>query len=226
MATLLQFTDRVKATISGNNYGTDRWNKTVIQDWIKQAINDYSIRFPTETSTPITAVVGTYSYDLPADFLTVLSVRDATGDTPDYYTQKDHSYPHFWEESEVYAIIEGHEVTAAQIWIPNSIATTLTVEYNGRHDTGLSDGTVVSVPVQHHDILELYVLWKAGIARRDAAAIELENDDIEVKEYDQLKRTAGSARFNYFVAISQAMKYTAGKSAIVRWSNDELDSIY
>lgn len=223
--TLLDFTTRVRKTLSGNNYGTDRWNKTQVQEWIRQAIIDYSIRFPIQTSTTIATVVGTYAYNLPSNFLITLSVRDATSTPPTYYAQKDHNAS-FWNQSEAYTIIPGHEVTAAQIWIPNATATTLTIEYEGRHDTNLSDSSVISVPEQYHDILELYILWQAGIARRDAAAVELENEDIELKEYDHLKRTAGTARISYFVAISQALKFTAGKSSIVHWSNDQLDSIY
>lgn len=224
--TFLNLTTRIQATLSGQNYGTDRWSKAQVQSWIKQAIRDYSIRFPTEASTTIATSSGTHEYSLPALFMAMLSVRDHTTDPPTYYTPRSHNTADFWSASEVYAVVEGNQATVAKLWVPNATSTTLTIQYHGEHTWNLDDSDIVTVEPHHHDLLELYAVWQAWVARRETAVTEFAADDIEKEEFDRISGRTYATRLDYFTAVSQALRYQEGRSAIIKWSAEELERIY
>lgn len=224
--TLLDLTTRIRAALSGQNYGTDRWNKTQVQSWIKQAIRDYSIRFPDVATTTITTTPGTYAYPLPALFMAILSVRDHTTTPPTYYHARPHNTPSFWQETAVYALIPGSHATRAQLWLPNTPATTLTIEYHSQHNANLTDADVVTVDPLHHDLLELYCIWQAWIARRETAVTQLEKQDIDEKDYDRIRSAVYATRLDYFTAVSQALRFQEGQSAVIVWQTEEMEQIY
>lgn len=224
--TFLALTTRIRAALSGQNYGTDRWSKTQVQSWIKQAIKDYSIRFPNVATTTITTTAETYAYQLPPLFMAMLSVRDATTNPPLYYHPKPHNSHGFWHSFQTYDVIPGDQVTRAQLWLPNTPTTTLTIQYSSEHTTSLSDNDIVTIPPAHHDLLELYCIWQAWVARRETAVTDLEKQDIDEKEFDRVRSAVYATRLDYFTAVSQVNKSQAGKSAVITWQVDGLEQIY
>ena len=158
--------------------------------------------------------------------MAILSVRDATTNPPTFYKPKQHNIAEFWEDSQVYAVIEGNQVNAPQIWIPNAVATTLTIHYHSQHNPNLSDNDVVTVPPIHHDLLELYAVWQAWLARRETAVSQFAKGDIQKEEFDRITGRTYATRLDYFTAVSQVGKYLSGQSAVIRWRTDELDKVY
>lgn len=224
--TFSQLTTRIRATLSGQNYGTNRWSIAQVQEWLKQAIRDYSIRFPIPATTTIATTSGTYAYQLPPLFMTMLSVRDHTTSPPTKYRHKVHNAYNFWNEHYLYDVIEGTQATRAQLCLPNATTTTLTIHYHSQHNPNLANNDVVTVDPLHHDLLELYCVWQAWVARRETAVSQLEKQDIDEKEYDRIRSAVYATRLDYFTAASQAAKYQEGQSAVIVWRTDETETIY
>jgi hypothetical protein len=58
-------------------------NDLQINQWINDAVADYSVYFPQVKTANITAVTGTHEYSLPADFVSMVRVEWPVGREPE-----------------------------------------------------------------------------------------------------------------------------------------------
>jgi hypothetical protein len=56
--------------------GTPTWSDANLNEWLNQAIRDFSLQLPQEVSTTITAVAGQSAYSLPFGLLRILRVEE------------------------------------------------------------------------------------------------------------------------------------------------------
>jgi len=86
------------------NFRDVKWSQDTLEEWVKQAVKEYSKHFPLVSSVTDSAVAGTYKYDFFAgahdeeDLPVVLAVTKfeyPTGEDPPKYPKKKITYPGF-----------------------------------------------------------------------------------------------------------------------------------
>jgi hypothetical protein len=144
-----------------------------INQWINDAIAEYSIHFPLRKSTTITCADDDREYNIAVTGIqSILSVEYPTGeDPPQYLKRRPYTHKYFWNsvKTTVFtpsywkAFIQEGDGTS-QIWISEKPTTDEEIEiwYNGKHDyltSGSEDET--TVPERHYELLVLFVMWAA-----------------------------------------------------------------
>ena len=141
------------------------WSEMDLLQWLNDAIRDYSLRWPRTRRVTIAAVSGVHIYDLPDDFLCMVSVAyPGGGERPLYLGQRCYMDAEFWQVDDFYDVVWRHDQDAAdELWIgatPEG-GESLTVEYLAYHPHNLAAGDNCSVPVEHHHLLRTYAAWRA-----------------------------------------------------------------
>jgi hypothetical protein len=143
-----------------------------INQWINDAIADYSIYFPQVKTAQLTATTGTHVYSLPVDLVTILRVEYPISQDPIEYLRRitrgdagakgaPYSAPY---GDGYYEIVESGSATAPTIWISDDMTTEekVNVAYQAAHDSLDDDGDVCTVPDRHLDLLVLFCRWVAA----------------------------------------------------------------
>ncbi|MFC2025850.1 hypothetical protein ACFLUC_01510 [Chloroflexota bacterium] len=141
-----------------------------INQWINDAIAEYSIHFPLRKSTTITCADNDRQYNISVTGIqSVISVEYPTGeDPPIYLTPRPYTHKNFWSKDlgkndSFYTFIQEGDGTS-QIWISEKPAANeeIKIWYSGKHDyltPGSEDET--TVPERHYELLVLFVMWAA-----------------------------------------------------------------
>lgn len=136
-----------------------------INQWVNDAIADYSNYFSRRETTDITTVLDQQKYDLPARFIKALSVEYPQGeDPPEYLDRKEYRSVGFWESTGYYDIVQrGDETNASEIWISEKppAGEKIRVEYTLDHSSLDSDDDICTMPERHVDLVALFVVWCA-----------------------------------------------------------------
>ena len=221
MATTLQnLIDAIEADLADSANAT--WLAADIEQWIRDAIADYSHHFPRILNQAITTAADDRKYDLDANFLEVLTVEYPTGqDPPEYLARRPHDHPNFWIQDGYFDIIErGDDTDVDEIWVSQKPAAseTITVLYLARHTMNTTDLTTsdnVTVPEHHHHLLRKYARWQA--AEQLKAAEEAAPTSNSSLLMSQLAINVDRARRAYVDALAKAV-FSRSKSAAVSWS--------
>lgn len=225
MTTLTALINLVEADLSDS--GNTTWSAADIEQWLRDAIADYSLHFPRKLNQAITTSAGDKTYDLTNGFQAPYSVEYPTGESPpQYLTRRPYTHPNFWSEDGYYDIIHRLDDTDQdEIWISNSPtdSQTITVIYLGRHDQTVAVGTNISVPARHHHILRAYARWKATQQR--VAAEEASPTSSSSLLMSQLKENTRRWKLEYLNELAKAIQAAQGHSQIVSWADRTQESI-
>lgn len=158
----------LRATIRGelNDEGaTALWPNARLDQWILEAIRDYSERLPREVTTTITSVANQEAYNLPADFDRVLRVEHpanhfrihapiASGDV-----LQDSSIPRIRVEEQL-----TYDVWASQLVLrpaPTAAGENIKLRYLAVYAEPAADADVLATPARDDELLVWYVGWRA-----------------------------------------------------------------
>src|SRR5437867_4336623 len=75
MTTRAQLRGTIRSELDDTG-GTPTWSDGSLNEWLNQAIRDYSLKLPQEVATTITAVAGQAAYTFPAGTLRILRVEE------------------------------------------------------------------------------------------------------------------------------------------------------
>ena len=227
MTTLATLINLVEADLSDSGNAT--WAAADIQQWIVDAIADYSGHFRRELSQDLTTLLNDRMYDLPATCLDIVSVEYPQGsDPPTYLQHRSHNHANFWIDSGHYDyIISGSDTAEDEIWISEkpSADETIRVRYLAHHDLPTENTDNLTVPDEHQYVLRNYVLWRAAIQLKVIEeATPTSNSSLIMS---QLAVNVDRMRRAYVDSLAKAL-YSISRSRPVSWrgTTNESSRIY
>jgi hypothetical protein len=227
MTTLVNLQERCELALNDATNAT--WGAETLQQWILDAIRDYSQYFPrlqTATTTISTASPG-HSFDLPTDFLSVLLVEFPTGeDPPEYLTRRSRTHPQFYDYEGYYDVEASHDATGTgTLYLSEepSNGESFVLTYHATHATDLDDTDTITVREDHEEILILFVVWTAF---KERAATEQQDPDTTIHLLQQIVKAAEQAEAEYRRALRRAESHRADGGWAGSWTADVYDPIY
>jgi len=197
-----------------------------INQWINDAIEEYSRYFPRVKTTTQLTTANDRQYDLPADYRGVVSVEYPTGDDPPTYLERrDYRHPDFWMEDGFYDVVHRSDAgNADEIWISQKPAAgqTITIEYLGDHDLVDDDTDAISIVDLHLEVIVLHARWSALQA---LASGEAANPDPNNVMLDRYEANVSRAERSYYRKIDELRKVEA-ESGMNAWPMDKWDRVY
>jgi hypothetical protein len=224
MPTLGEIADRAQNVLADAAAGT--WSQATVQEWIIDAIKEYTGSFPRRLEDTITTTAGTSYYDLPADFQDMLLVEFPTGDDPPTHLQRmTRRNSAFWLNTGYYDVAHTRDALVdAQLWLSGTVvADTITFTYLGAHDTGLASDDSITIPIEHEHLLILWVVWRA---HQEREADELQNPDTTIRMLHQMKLATQAAEAAYYTAMREAKEERSSGGFTAPWRMDRHDRIY
>jgi len=204
-----------------------KWSDEQINQFINDAIADYSINFPRVKTQTISCSDDTREYDLATDFLDALSVEYPTGeDPPEYLKFREKTHPDFWQKDGYYCIEqEKGEDDLDVIYISEKPSTgeSIEVTYNAYYAYFDDDDTdVLTVPEEHLELIILYVRWACF---QELATTESASPDPTTLISSTLELNASRAERAYRKQLG-VFKTSRSESSTAKWSMDDYDRIY
>lgn len=200
----------------GDLSGSPTFSDLQVNQWINDALSDYSLHFPRPAATDLSTTAGEHAYDLPADFQAMARVEYPQGDDPPtLLAPRGEDQAGFWESDGYYSVRAGDAVTPAQVVISASPgeAETLRLGYLADH-AWLDDETdVTTVPDRHLELIVLFVRWAA---LQELASSEAADPDPSRLDVSVLDTNAGRAERIYRKALEEA-KGAGARSVWVSW---------
>ena len=195
-----------------------------INQWVNDAIADYSNFFARRATEDITTLLNDRQYDLNARFINAVSVEYPQGDDPpSYLVRKDYRSAGFWDADGYYDIVKrDDEGNPSEIWISEKPAAgeTIRVEYTTDHDSLDSDDDFCAIPERHIELIALFVIWCAW----QELAVSEGTDPRSVNSLlvGQLQVNSYRAERSYRSAVKQMLE-TASESGVLVWKMDKWD---
>jgi hypothetical protein len=227
MATLAHIADRAQNAL--NDAGAATWAQATVEEWVLEAIRDYSTHFHRIRTDDISTVADQHNYDLNEDFVGVLRVEYPVGeDPPQYLKRMDHRHPDFFSHGNRYDIqpaTGGSRTAGGVLWIsdePDGVDT-IQVLYNADHDTSLGSSDSITVPDHHEHLLILFVVWKA---LAELVATEAQSPDTTIDLLNQLRAQAQAARGDYETHLRRTVEQQSDGGWAGPWPVDKYDRIY
>ena len=197
-----------------------------INQWINDAIEEYSRYFPRQKTTTQTTTANDRQYDLPADYRGIVSVEYPTGDDPPTYLERrDYRHPDFWLEDGFYDVVHRSDANNLdELWISQkpAAAQTITIEYLGDHDLVDDDTDVISTIDLHLEVIVLHARWSALQA---LASGEAANPDPNNVMLDRYEANVSRAERSYYRKIEELRRVEA-ESGMNAWPMDKWDLVY
>ena len=194
-----------------------KWSDLQVNQWINDAIADYSIHFPRRVTLKIDCTTGTHTYDLPADCHAVLRVEYPHGEYPPKYLQlSDSASPFFYDSGYLYDFFPAMDAdTPGQIIISASPLSIEDIEiiYQGDHTYLDDDAGEVTVLDRHLELVMLYVRWAAY---QELATTESSDPDPTSLALSTLELNAYRAQRLYLQALDKTQQ-AESISATVHW---------
>jgi len=211
--------DEIEADLQDSGNAT--WTAADILRWLRAAIREYSDFFPRLITDAIGTTADVRTYDLEAGFVNPISVEYPTSqDPPQYLQQRPYTHPDFWQEEGYYAIApidDDTDLNQIHISTKPADSETITVIYEGIHDSSSASTNNVTVPQNHHHILKAYARWKAVIFL--AAAEEASPTSNSSLLMSQLASNGRRYEREYKNALAQAIQAYQGRSKTISWAN-------
>jgi hypothetical protein len=212
------------------------WSQATVEEWVLQAIRDYSTHFSMITTTTITCVTGIREYALPTDFLAAVHVQYpyemvAGVGTPDEgLKRKSFTQPDFWDVDGYYdwLPVRSAGVEPADLYISNipTACELIYVVYSALYyhrDDSSPTITYCRVPDQHIPVLVQFVMFLAAQERLNT---ELQDPDRTIHLIDDLRGAVRGAKKTYGEMITAAKVGTAEARQTPKWEMDTHDRIY
>jgi hypothetical protein len=203
-----------------------KWSDLQINQWIVDAIADYSVHFPRTITLKIDCTAGTHVYDLPADCHAVLSVEYPKGeDPPEYLTPSNRFAPGFYSSDLLYDIQYSDDAgSPGQLWLSADplAGEEFNLTYQGDHAYLDDDAGECTVHDRHLELIMLYVRWAAF---QELAATESSDPDPTSTAMSTLELNAYRAQRLYLQSLQKAQQ-AESKSARIEWTMDKWDRSY
>jgi len=194
------------------NQGIDdsTWSDNEVNQWIADAIAEYSIHFPRwRESADNACVAEQHEYDLPADFLHALSVEYPAGEDPAVFLERASESPGGLDSD--HFDIQGTKLILGP---SPSAGETYTLQYQAHHDYPDADDDTLTIPDEDLEILILFVVWKAY---RRLELDEAINPDGSTVILSMLGTNAGRAKRNFEAALKRRSLPSSGH---VSWGEE------
>lgn len=221
---------RALALLALGDPGGATWPTDTVDDWVEEAIRDYSQHFKRTLSQTIDCVDDQHNYDLNYDVRGIISVEYPQGeDPPEYLDRKSRLDPDFWTDDGYYdwepAYQEVDHTGSAPpvLWISAEPVDTedILVTYHAHFHYEASNE--VLVPEEHIPILILFVQWKAMHERMATATQAPDYSQVLIT---QLRAAVDSARATYEKALRTAVQASSRSLPTPHWEMDGGDRIY
>jgi len=204
-----------------------KWSDEQINQWINDAIADYSIHFPLVKTQTISCSDENRKYDLEDDFVEVLSIEYPTGeDPPVYLKHRLGTHPGFWSQDGFYDVLKHRDFEDPDELIISTKPSTgesIEVIYQAHHVFLDDDDTdKITVPERH---LELIVLFARMAAYQELASTESSDPNPESKLSGTLELNSFKAERAYRKQLDE-FKAAGSESGQVKWSMDDYDRVY
>jgi hypothetical protein len=232
MTTVAQLADRCQLALSDSGAGT--WPQATVEDWVCDAVREYSQHFPRILTTHVDTIGGTPDHYtlLPEDFLEIVSVEFPLGEDPPVYLQhRSMHHPEFWDRDGYYDVLRSDQIYSALdtdtynkiVWSRVPLATEgYKIRYQAAHSaTSASDP--ITIRTDHQPILVLFVIWRA---LKERQAKEAANPDTTSRYLNQLVYAATQAEQEYRRALDRAINSRSDSGWAGPWRADIYDPIY
>ena len=162
--TVQELIDELQVDVDDSGEAT--WSDSDLLQFLNDGIKDYSVHFPRVVTVDIVTLDSVRRYNLPADYVKVVSVEyPANATAPAYLVHKRYWDPGFWDENGRY-----DEVNRRDNNLPNELVVsdspsdgeTIRIEYRAYHPHDLVLTDAVSVPSEHHHLLKASAVWQAS----------------------------------------------------------------
>ena len=163
MTTLRSLINLCEADLSDTTNIT--WTAVDIEQWIRDAIADYSTHFPQVSSQTI-AAADAYQYDLSLDLIDIITAEYPQSEVPPkFLTHKSRFDMDFYGRTGYYDIIQLDSASAPQLITSAKlgVGSNIFVYYRASHDNSILIGAALTVADQHLPILRNYILWRAAV---------------------------------------------------------------
>jgi hypothetical protein len=203
-----------------------KWSDLQVNQWINDAIADYSIHFPRRVELKLDCTLNTHSYALPADCHGLLSVEYPTGqDPPEYLRPADRFAAGFYTHDDLYDFLPSHDQDSPGslcISADPTAAQDINVIYLADHAYPDDDLDEITILERHYELILLYVRWAAY---QELASSESSDPDPTSLALSTLELNAYRAQRLYLQALEKAHKAEA-HSVMATWKMDNWKKIY
>ena len=230
MTTPSELTDRLEILLNDETNAT--WTVPDLQEFLNNAMRDYSIQFPRTVSTTINCVADQQTYDLPSDCIGLLLVAyPGADDPPTYLERRARTHDAFWDYEGYYDVQysgtgEGDSpTTRGTLYISQAPAAgeTINIAYSATHNTDLKDIEHITVPDEHEHLLLLFAVWQASLER---LATEQQNPDMTTNLINSLSRATEHNEQAYRRSLKAAHDARNISGLSGPWKSDIHDPIY
>ena len=231
MTTLADLADRCQSTLADTAAGT--WSQDVVEEWVTDAIRDYSQRFPRTDTISITFSGSSpgHEHDISTDVIALVLIEyPGDQDPPVYLKRRPRTHSQFYGHQGYYDFHVTNDATEyAVLYLSEepSDGEKVYITYLCHHDVTLLSGDDITVPVTHESIIELYVIWQAFKERLSA---QIQDPDTSlagnVTLLQQLVKGATQAEQEYRRALQRAQEARSQSALSGPWTVDGHDRIY
>ena len=229
--TLAEIADRAQITL--NDAGAGTWPQATVEEWVVEAIRDYTQTFPRTIRSSITIASGDpgHEFDLTADYIAMVNVEFPGDQSPPVYLQRRRrTHPRFYGYEGYYDVEPTGDMTnVATLYLSEEPETGDKIYWTAKchHDTTLASGDDITVPEHHEGLLLLFVLWTAF---RERLATEEQDPDTSlagnVTLLQELVKGAKQAGVEYKEAVQRAKVTASDGGYSGPWEVDAHDRIY
>ena len=163
MTTLAQIATRAANALA--DAGAATWSAATLQEWVNEAIRDYSQHFPATITQTLLPTTGDHDHALNSRYQGILLVEYPVGeDPPQYLTRLSRSHPDFWLSDDYYDIEpSGTSSDGPTLYISANPTTgeQIKVTMHASHEPVTGATSLIPVYSQHEHLLVLFVVWKA-----------------------------------------------------------------
>lgn len=146
---------------------TAQWPDAALNQWIDEAIADYSSSFRLRREAGFLAYAHMNTYELAFGgkaILDVLTIEYPVGEPRTYLPRLDRQDPRFYQGRAYDIYYDGQSERAWMLlsfFPPKEDPGGFYVTYETVHPKPIGDDAALTVPDQHLDLLRLFVTWKA-----------------------------------------------------------------
>lgn len=193
-----------------------------INQWINDAIAEYSIYFPRESSLLISLVEGQSAYSLENVRRVVAVSYPASADPPVYLQRGDHRLGEGFYGTPRYDVL-GEPPTSLILGPAVRSGEQVEVRVLGDHDYPAADATPLTVPDRH---LELLVLFVRLAAAQEIASQEMMDPQVTTLLSSTLSTNAGRAGREYRLKLKEYLQAESLGGQPLAWGWDEHGRLY
>jgi len=230
MTTLTELLTLCRNTLGDLTGGSYEWADAQLTAWINEALKDMSIHFPVQTEMEISCAAGVHEYDVTKFVIAgILSCEYPAGQDPrEYLLRKSYTDPAFWINDGYYDYLPRTTTDTShpsQLYISNSptgASQSIILEILEPHNALVLGADVTSLPDQLHNLLTLFVRWKAWQEMATGEGVSPDPNRILQDEYEI---NAFRAERAYRKSLDETKK-TQSTTALVPLWMDKYDRIY